>query len=326
MSFTRRGLGLAVTAAALPRAAGAQAPGFPDRPVRLVIPFPPGGPTDLLGRLLGQRLAAHWGQPVVIDNRAGASGTIGSNAVARAAPDGYTLVFSNNATHGAVEQLSPRNTPYRTLTDFTPVALVGIAPLVLVVRSTLEVRDVRDLVALAKASPGRLSYGSAAFGSAPHLGSELLKLSAGIDILHVPFNGAAPATQALISGNIDMYMGGVSTVRPLVESGRARALAAVYSRRLRNWPELPTMAEQGVTGVEYDSWYGLLAPAGLPAPLLASLNAATRAALDGDAVRDQLEALGLERQLGTPEELIATIRSEMSRTAAVIAAGAVKVE
>ena len=326
MKPTRRALALSALALALPGRAGSQAAAFPDRPVRLVIPFPPGGPTDLIGRFLGQRLQGQWGQTVVIDNRAGASGTIGSNAVARAAPDGYTLVFSNNATHGAVEQLSPRNTPYRTLTDFTPVALVGIAPLVMVARSTLEVRDARDLVALARREPGRVSYGSAAFGSAPHLASELLKLAAGVDMLHVPFNGTAPATQALISGNIDIYMGGVSSVRPLVESGRARALAVVHRARLHAWPEVPTLAEQGITDVEYDSWYGLLGPAGLPAPLLATLNAATRAALDGDAVREQLESFGVERQLGPPEELTAVIRGEMARTAQVIRAGAIRVE
>jgi tripartite-type tricarboxylate transporter receptor subunit TctC len=325
MSPTRRTL-LAIGAGlAVPRLAAAQG-SFPDRQVRLVIPFPPGGPTDLIGRLLAQRLSAVWNQPVVVDNRAGASGTIGSNLVARSAPDGYTLVFSNNATHGAVEQLSPRNTPYRTLTDFTPISLVGIAPLVMVARADLPARNAAEFVALARQQPGKLTYGSAAVGSAPHLASELLKLAAGIDLLHVPFNGAAPATQALISGNIDMYMGGVSTVRPLVNSGRARAMGVVYAERLGNWADLPTLAEQGVTGVEYDSWYGLLGPAGIPAPLLAQLNAATRRALDGEEVRQQLEGFGLVRKTGSPEDLTATIRHEMSRTAEVIRAAGIAVE
>ena len=299
---------------------------FPDRPVRLIIAFPPGGPTDLIGRLLAQRLSAQWGQPVVVDNRPGASGTIGSVAVARAAPDGYTLVFSNNATHGAVEQLSPRNTPYRTLTDFTPIALVGVAPLVMIVRASLPAANAAEFVALARRDPGRITYASAAFGSAPHLASELLKLSAGIDMVHVPFNGTAPATQALISDNVDMYMGGVSSVRPLVTSGRARALGVVFGERLHSWPDLPTLAEQGIRGVEYDSWYGLLGPAGMPAPLVAQINAAVRQSLDGDEVRRQLESFGLERKVGTPEELAATIRSEMSRTAEVIRAANITVE
>jgi len=325
VTLSRRSLLAAACAAPFARPALGQG-NFPDRPLRLVIPFPPGGPTDLLGRYLGQRLSAHWGQPVVIDNRAGASGTLGSNIVARSAPDGYTLVFSNNATHGAIEQLSPRNTPYRTLTDFTPVALIGIAPLIMIARASLPVTDARGYVELARQQPGRLTYASAAFGSSPHLASELLRLATGINILHVPFNGAAPATQALISDNVDMYMGGASTVRPLIASGRARALGVVYRERLRSWPDVPTLAEQGITGVEYDSWYGLLAPAGIPAPLLAQLNAAVRQVMDGDDVRRQLEVYGLERLVGSPEDLTRAIREEMERTAHVIRAGNLRVE
>ena len=275
MTPSRRSLLALAGTSLLARPALAQG-SFPERPVRIVIPFPPGGPTDLMGRFVGQRLQAQWGQTVIADNRAGASGTLGSQLVARAAPDGYTLVFSNNATHGAIEQLSPQNTPYRTLTDFTPVALVGIAPLVMVVRASLPVNDARSFVELARRQPGRVTYASAAFGSAPHLASELLKLATSTDMVHVPFNGTAPATQALISDNVDMYMGGVSSVRPLVESGRARAIAVVYRERLHSWPGLATLAEQGISGVEYESWYGLLGPAGLPAPLLAQLNAAVR--------------------------------------------------
>ena len=324
MRIARRTI-LAAPASMLARGATAQGR-FPDRPVRLIIAFPPSGPTDLIGRLLAQRLSAHWGQPVVVDNRPGASGTIGSVAVARSAPDGYTLVFSNNATHGAVEQLSPRNTPYRTLTDFTPIALVGIAPLVMIVRASLPAANAAEFVALARREPGRITYASAAFGSAPHLASELLKLSAGINMVHVPFNGTAPATQALISDNVDMYMGGVSSVRPLVTSGRARALGVVFGERLHSWPDLPTLAEQGIRGVEYDSWYGLLGPAGMAPALVAQINAAVRQALDGDEVLRQLESFGLERKVGTPEELAATIRSEMSRTAEVIRAANITVE
>ena len=325
MKLGRRTILTAASAIGLAGTARAQA-GFPDRPVRLVVPFPPGGPTDLIGRLLGQRLSAHWGQPVVVENRAGASGTIGSVAVARSAPDGYTIIFSNNATHGAVEQLSPRNTPYRTLTDFTPIALVGIAPLVMIARASLPAATAAEFVALAKRQPGRLTYASAAYGSAPHLASELLKLAAGIDLVHVPFNGAAPATQALLSDNVDMYMGGVSTVRPLVATGRVRALGAVHGQRLGNWPDLPTLAEQGIRGVEYDSWYGLLGPAGMAPGLVAQINAAVRRALDGDEVRQLLEGYGLERQTGEASTLTEVIRVEMSRTAEVIRAANITVQ
>jgi tripartite-type tricarboxylate transporter receptor subunit TctC len=323
VTLARRSL-LAAAGTALAMPARAQGT-FPDKPVRLVIAFPPGGPTDLLGRFLGQRLSALWNQPVVVDNRAGASGTIGSGQVARSAPDGYTLIFSNNATHGAVEQLNPRGTPYRTLTDFTPIALMGIAPLVMMVRANLEARDARGFVELAKAQPGRISYASAAIGSAPHIASELLAMTAGIQMLHVPFNGAAPAVQALISDNVDMYMGGVSTIRPVVRTGRARALGVVYGSRLRSWPEVPTLKEQGID-VEYDSWYGLLGPAGIPAPLLAQLNQAVNTVLQGDEARERLESFGVERQLGPPEGLTTVIRGEMERTAALIRAGALKAE
>ena len=325
MKLGRRTILTAASAIGLASPARAQA-AFPDRPVRLVIAFPPGGPTDLIGRLLAQRLSTHWGQPVVVENRAGASGTIGSVAVARAAPDGYTIIFSNNATHGAVEQLSPRNTPYRTLADFTPLALVGIAPLVMIARASLPATNAAEFVALAKRQPGRLTYASAAYGSAPHLASELLKLAAGIDLVHVPFNGAAPATQALLSDNVDMYMGGVSTVRPLVATGRVRALGAVYGHRLGNWPDLPTLAEQGIRGVEYDSWYGLLGPAGMAPGLVAQINAAVRRALDGDEVRQLLEGYGLERQTGEADKLTEVIRVEMSRTAEVIRAANITVQ
>ena len=323
MTLARRSL-LAAAGTAMAAPALAQA-AFPDRPVRLVIAFPPGGPTDLLGRFLGQRLSALWNQPVVIENRPGASGTIGSNQVARAAPDGTTLVFANNATHGAVEQLNPHGTPYRTLTDFTPVALMGIAPLVMMVRASLEARDARGFVDLARTQPGRISYASAAIGSAPHIASELLAMTAGIQMLHVPFNGAAPAVQAVISDTVDMYMGGVSTIRPVVQTGRARALGVVYGSRLRSWPEVPTLKEQGID-VEYDSWYGLLGPAGIPAPLLAQLNQAVNTVLQGDEVRERLESFGVERRLGPPEGLTAVIRGEMERTAALIRAGALKAE
>ncbi|MCC7426938.1 MAG: tripartite tricarboxylate transporter substrate binding protein [Alphaproteobacteria bacterium] len=290
------------------------------------MPFPPGGPTDLIGRMVAQRLSAVWNQTVVVENRAGASGSIGSNFVARSAPDGYTLVFSNNATHGAYEQLNPRNTPYQTLRDFTPVALIGIAPLVLIARSTLDVKDARELIAHARANPGKLNYASPAYGSSPHLATELLKLATGTDIVHVPFTGAAPAMNALISGNVDIYMGGVSTVRPHVREGRARALAAVYGQRVRSWPDLPTMAEQGINGVEYDSWYGLLGPANMPAPLVAAINDSVRRAMTNDEARQTLENFGIEAKLGTPAEHAASIREEMARTARVIREANIRVE
>ena len=299
---------------------------FPNKAVRLVIPYPPGGPTDLVGRMVSQRLSESWKQSVVVDNRAGASGSIGSDFVAKSTPDGYTLVLGNNASHGAYELLNPKNTPYRTLRDFAPVALFGIAPLIMISRSTLDVKSIREYVAYAKANPGKLNYASAAIGSSPHFGGELLNITAGIKVVHVPFNGTAPALQALLSGSVDSYMGGVSSVMGLVRDGRARALGVVGAQRTEQVPDLPTLAEQGFPGVEYDSWYGLLAPVAVPVATLDKINIDTNRGLGGDDSKNQLLKLGFERKLGSRAEFAQLLVKEGERTQRVIREAKIQVE
>lgn len=306
------GVALLLTAAPL------HAQEFPSRAVRLVVPYPAGGTTDILGRLVGQRLSERWKQPVVVENRAGASGSIGSAFVAKAAPDGYTLVLANSASHGAYELLNPGKAPYDSLRDFAPITLLAIVKQVLVVRPSLEARSAAELVGLAKANPGKLNYGSSAIGSAPQLAAELFKLVAGVDLVHVPFNGAAPAMNALLGGSIQVMFASAPTASEQVRAGKLRALGVASARRTPLLPDVPTMAEAGVAGVEMDSWFGLMAPAGVPRDLLARLNADTLRATDGEDVREAFAKIGYERATGTPEALTELMKSERERVGRVV--------
>lgn len=317
--------GLAAAAAALGMSSAlALAQDFPSKPVTLVIPYPPGGPTDLVGRLIAERLSQKWGQPVVVENKPGASGSIGSDFVARAAPDGYTLVLGNNASHGAYELLNASTVPYKTLENFEPVSLVGLAPVIMIVGADVPANDIQEFIAYAKANPGKVNFGSAAIGSSPHFVGEMLNIAAGIDMMHIPFNGAAPALQALLSGSIQTYSGGVSSVMPHVLAGKAKALGAVASSRLSGAPDVPTMREQGVD-IAYDSWYGLLAPAGVPADVLDRINADTNAVLDGDETKEALTKLGFDRKLGTRAEFRSMLEAEIAATAELIEEAGIEV-
>jgi tripartite-type tricarboxylate transporter receptor subunit TctC len=317
--LTRRSLVIAAAAASLGiMSSAAMAQGsYPDKPVKLVIPYPPGGPTDLVGRLVAQRLSELWKQPVVVENRAGASGTIGSEFVVRAPADGYTLLLGNNSSQGTYELLNPSSTPYHTLKDFAPVGLIGVAPLIMITGAHLPAKNINEYVAYAKANPGKLNYASAAIGSAPHLGAELLNITAGIKVQHIPFNGTAPALQALTAGTVDSYMGGASSVMGLVKAGKANVMGAVSEHRISAVPDVKTIKEQGVN-VAYDSWYGLLAPANVPPAILDKINADMRKVLDGDATKAELEKLGFDRQLGTRAEFAAMLKSEVERTQKII--------
>ncbi|MBN9038871.1 MAG: tripartite tricarboxylate transporter substrate binding protein [Rhizobiales bacterium] len=298
-------------------ATAAFAADYPSKPVKLVVPYPPGGPTDLVGRLVAQRLSDLWKQPVVVENKAGASGTIGSDYVARAEADGYTLILGNNASHGAYELLNPSSAPYHTLVDFAPVSLVGIAPLVMIVNTQVPAANINEFVAWVKANPGKVNYASAAIGSAPHLASELLNVTAGLDMTHIPFNGTAPAMQALLSNSVQVYMGGVSSVMPQVDAGKAKLIGAASSERVSALPDLPTLKEQGVD-VAYDSWYGLLAPAKVPADILDKINADVNKVLDGDDVKADMAKLGFERRLGTRDAFKTMLENEVARTKKLI--------
>jgi tripartite-type tricarboxylate transporter receptor subunit TctC len=315
--LTRRLL-LATAAATLSRSSFADE-SYPNRVVRIVVPYPPGGPTDLLGRLAAQNLASTWKQSVIVENKPGASGSIGSDGVARSAPDGYTLLLGNNASQGTYELLNPAAATYVTLRDFAPIALIGVAPQVLIVGSHLKIDNAKHLIAFAKANPGRLNYGSSAIGSAPHLAAELLKLATHTDIQHIPYNGAAPVMQAIVAGTIDLYIGAPSTVLPHVQAGTVRAIGAVSPERIGAMPNLKTLREQDID-VVYDSWFGLLAPIRVPGEILDRINRDLNAMLGGDAMQAELARIGFDRRLGTRADFGAMLRAEIERTRELIAA------
>lgn len=319
-SFNRRQFGTALGGLALGAAAPAlrAQPGFPSRPVTILVGYPAGGPTDIYVRAMAKGLSELWKQPVIVENRPGASGTIAGQQVLRAAPDGYTLSFSNNATNGAYELLAPKTAPFRTLRDFAPVALFGLSPSLMVVRSTLAVKDAKEFVAMAKADPGKLTYGSSAVGSAPHLAAELFQSIAGIRMLMVPYNGAAPIIQALLGDTVDMYIGGASTVMAQVKSGKLRAIATVHPTRLAAAPDVPTMAEQGFKGVEYASWFGLLASNKVPAALLDQINEDCRKVMDAPEMKPQLAQLGVEYSALTRPQFHGFLQEQIDLAARVI--------
>ena len=329
MQTTRRTFGAWAGAAALGVASPlvrAQPATFPARPVTILVGYPPGGPTDIYVRALSKSLTTLWGQPVIVENRAGASGSIAGTAVLKAPADGYTLLFTNNASNGAYELLNPKSATYRTLRDFAPVALFGISPSMMVVRASLPVKDAREFVAMAKANPGKLSYGSSAIGSAPHLACELFQSVAGIKLLHVPYNGAAPIIQALLGDTVDMYVGGASTVMGQVRAGKLRAIGAVHPTRLVSAPDIPTMGEQGFKGVEYASWFGLLSSINVPAPLLDQSNADERTVMDLPEMPGHLDPDGIDYQSANRAQFMTVVREEVERAGKVISEGKISNE
>ena len=308
---------LALPALALPRVASAQG-AFPSRQVRLVVPYPPGGTTDIMGRFVAQKLSELWNQRVLVDNRTGAGGSIGTEHVARSPADGYTLVLGNSASHGA-NVLLTRNPTYDPVRDFAAISMLAVVRQMLVVHPALPVRSVQDLVALAKAQPGRLTYSSSAIGGAPHLAAELFRLIAGVELLHVPYNGAAPALNALLAGDVTMLFGSVPTVAELAKDNRIRALGMASAERSSLMPDLPTFAELGLPGVEMDSWNGLFAPTGTPPAVIATIHAGVLRALAGDETQRRLGELGFERATSTPEALSAHVSTQMVRIRRLIA-------
>jgi tripartite-type tricarboxylate transporter receptor subunit TctC len=299
---------------------------FPSRPVRIVVPYAAGGTTDIAARLLAQRLTAMWKQAVVVDNRVGASGSIGSALVAKAAPDGYTLVLGGGASHGAYELIYPDRAPYNSQRDFTPLSMLTFIRYVLVVNPTVPARTAKELVDLAKSEPGKMNYGSSAIGSAPQLAAELFKLTAGVDIVHVPFNGAGPAMTALLGGSIQVMFASAPTVAQHVKAGKLRALAAASTARASQLADVPTMAEAGIPGVEMDSWSGLLGPAGMPRPLVARINADVVKSVDGEEMRAAFAKLGFERVTSTPEGMAEFMRKERERVARIVRHAGIKGE
>lgn len=295
----------------------AAAESWPVRPVRGLVTSPPGGANDTQARVLGTKLAEHLGQTVVIDNRGGGSGMIAAEIVAKSAPDGYTLLFGTNSTFSVNPSLFPR-VPYETLRDFAPVAVTVMTPHVLLAHPSLPVRTVKDLIALARARPAGLNYASSGTGSAFHLGMELLKTVAGLDIVHVPFKGSALSANAMIAGEVQMMLVGMPTGMPLARSGKARVLGVATPARSALAPEVPTIAEAGVPGYGYQSWFGVVAPAGTPRTVIARLHEGLDRALKQPDTRERLAQLGYEVVYRPPRPMAQLIREETKKWEKVI--------
>ena len=304
---------------------GAMAQTWPDRPVRILVGYPPGGGTDLVARLIQQPLSAKWGQPVVIDNRPGANAIIATEAVAKAKPDGYTLLMAY-ATELAVNPATMKKLPYDPVKDFAPIVQLASAPLVLAVNPALAAKDVRELVALAKAKPGTLSYSSSGGGSVHHFAGELFKLQTGADVLHVPYKGSGPATADAVAGQVQVTYASVASVLRFVQAGRLRALAVTSKQRSSQMPEVPSMVEAGLADFELTSWYGLLAPAGTPADIIAKIHADVTAALASPEQKKSFDAQGLDPAGGTPQAFATFIRGEALKFARIAKAGNINAE
>jgi tripartite-type tricarboxylate transporter receptor subunit TctC len=304
--------------AALPASAAQRAEqgAYPARPVRMVIAFAPGGGTDIVGRIIGLKLTELWAHPVVIDNRSGAGSTLGSEIVAKAVPDGYTLQ-TVSMSHALNVSLY-RKLPYDPVRDFMPVSLVATAPNVLVVHPSVPAKSVKELIALARAKPGQLNFSSSGNGGVSHLSAELFRSVAGIDIVHIPYKGAGPAMTALLGGEVQIMMATTPVASAQMKANRVRALAVSSAKRSALAPELPTIAEAGFPGFETDTWYGVLAPARTPAGVVQQINADISRVLEIPDVRAIFEQQGAEPARGTPEQFGAFIRAEIAKWAKVI--------
>jgi tripartite-type tricarboxylate transporter receptor subunit TctC len=302
----------------------AQAQAYPGKPVRIVVPFPPGGGTDIVARTLTQKLGESLGASFVIDNRAGAGGSIGTELVAKAPPDGYTLAIVSGSH--AINPSLYRKLPFDAVRDFAPVTMLVSGPGLLVVHPSLPVKTVKELIALAKARPGQLIYASAGNGTPPHLAAELFKTMAGVDMVHVPYKGNTPAFVDLISGQVSLSFPTVPSALPHVQAGRLRAVALTSRKRSAVMPQLPTIDESGLPGYDTSSWFGMLAPAGTPPEIVLKLQQEMARVLQLPDIRQKLLSQGLEPVGDTPEQFAATIRSEIAKWAKVVKASGAKIE
>jgi tripartite-type tricarboxylate transporter receptor subunit TctC len=298
---------------------------FPSKTVKLVVPFPAGGPLDATGRTIGQKLTEAWGQSVIVENKPGAGGNIGAEYVAKSAPDGYTVVMGALSTHAVNPSLYPKM-PFDAQKDFAPITLVAVTPNVLVVNPSLPVHSVKELIAYAKANPGKLSFGSGSIGSAGHLAGELFKVDAGVDMVHVPYKGAAPAMQGLLAGDTQLMFDNLASAMSQVKGGKLRALAVTTAERSKLVPELPTMAEAGVPGFDISTWYGLLAPAGTPPDVIAKWNVDVTKILSAPEMRERLAAQGAEAAPDSPADFAKFIVSELVKYAKIVKASGAKVD
>jgi tripartite-type tricarboxylate transporter receptor subunit TctC len=304
--------------------AAAVAQGFPNKPIKLIVPFPPGGPNDIIARVVGQKMSEILGQPVLIDNRGGAGGVLGTDAVAKASPDGYTIAITS-AGALAISTSMQQKLPYDSLKDLKPVTLVATVPELLVVATSVPAKSMSELIALAKAKPGQLNFASSGPGSMPHLAGELLKISAKINIVHVPYRGAAPAVNDLLGQQVQMVFLDLPVLLPQVKTGKLRPIAVGSKTRVPTLPDVPTTAEVGLPEVRAENWYGMVAPAATPPDVVAKLNKAAVEAMKDHAVQEKLSSQGATLVGDTPDAFAAFIRSEIDKWSGVAKAAGIKI-
>jgi len=292
------------------------AQGYPAKPIRVVVPYAPGGATDLTARLVGQKMQEGMKQNVLVDNRPGAGGVIGADIVAKAAPDGYTVLVAVPAEMAILPHL--QKMPYNVARDFAPVSLAAVTPLILVVHPSLPAKSVKELVAFARARPGQLSYGSAGTGGVQHLSGELFKITMKLDLVHVPYKGAGPVMPDLIGGHVPMFFSGMPPAMPHVKAGKLRALAVTTTRRSSAAPDVPTMGEAGVPGFDISNWFAYFVPSGTPASVIARLNSEVNRGLQQPDVREKLANVGAEAVGTSPEELAKFVRAETEKFARLV--------
>jgi tripartite-type tricarboxylate transporter receptor subunit TctC len=298
---------------------------YPAKAIRMIVPSAPGSGPDTMARAVGQQLSAMLGQPVVVENRGGAGGSIGGEAAAKSAPDGYTLIMASAGSHAVNVGLYPK-LAYDPVRDFAPISLVSQAPNILIVHPSLPVKSVKDLVALARAKPGALSFGSGGNGSTAHLSGELFRMLAKVNMVHVPFKGAPQSVLAVMAGEVELAFPNLPPAMPQVRTGKLRGVAVTTSKRFSGLPEIPTIAESGVAGYEARAWFGLLAPAGTPRGIVTKLNAAVVKIVKSADMRERLLADGAEAIGSTPEEFTAVMKTDIAKWQSVIKASGAKAD
>jgi tripartite-type tricarboxylate transporter receptor subunit TctC len=327
MSHHHRLAAIALAAIAIAATAVQAADNYPSRPMQMIVPFAAGGPTDIVGRIMGAKMGEILGQQIVVENKNGAGGNIGAEAVAKATPDGYTMLMATVSTN-AINPGLYKHMPYDAVKDFAPLGRVGVTPTLLLAHPSLPVTDVKSLIALIKANPGKYNYGSSGLGSILHLcGEEFKAMAGGLEITHVPYKGSAPMDTDLLGGQIVMAFDATPTALPLAQSGKLHALGAGMLKRLAALPNLPTLDEQGLKGFECYTWNAILAPAGTPKPIVDKLNAAINKALADPAVSSALEKAGINPTPGsTPETTADFIKTELAKWAPIIKASGAQVD
>ncbi len=305
--------------------AGAQAPdAWPSKPIRFILPFPPGGGTDILGRIISERLAARLGQPVVIENRGGAGGNVGAEVAAKSAPDGYTIVLVAPSLAISPSLYSKLN--YDPVKDFAPISLVATVPNVMITHPSVPAQTLQEFIALAKSKPGGMNFGSGGNGTSNHLAGELFNIVAGVKLVHVPYKGVNLAMNDVLSGEVHLVVIGIPAAAPHIKAGRLRALALIAPQRSPALPEVPTIAEAGLRDFEVTTWYGILAPAGAPRPIVTRLNAEIVRTMHGPELRDRLAAMGTDPATSTPEEFADLIKREIAKWSKVVREAGLKAD